>query len=248
MTPEHRRTDEHMNNATVRMPAPHDRPAGPAGQASVPAPAVGGQQALLDNLGGPSGMVYTALPVVVFVTANAFYPLPTTIVIAIAAGLAVTGWRLLRGERLMPALGGLFGVTAAGAIAAWTGSATGFFLIGIWASLVGTVALLASLLLRRPLTGVLWNAIHGGKHPWREDPPSLRAHDVATLAATAVFAARFALPRRRHGLAGGREDRDGHAAHSAGPASGPLGVPPLIQATHRAGRAPAMTRRAEARR
>ena len=59
--------------------------------ATEPVPTVDLKQALLDNLGGPSGMVYTALPVVVFVTANAFYPLPTTIGIAIAAGLAVTG-------------------------------------------------------------------------------------------------------------------------------------------------------------
>jgi hypothetical protein len=158
-----------------------------------PVPDVDPKQALLDGLGGPSGMVYTALPVVVFVTANAFFALPTTIGIAVAAALALTGWRGLRGERLMSAAGGLFGVVAAGSVAAWTGSASGFFLIGIWAALVGAVVMLASLLARRPLTGVVWNALHGGKHAWHEDRSVLHAHDVATLAVTAVFAARFVV-------------------------------------------------------
>lgn len=148
---------------------------------------------LLAGLGGVSGMVYTALPVVVFVAANAFFALPVTIAIAVVAALALTGWRMVRGERLLLAAGGLFGVVAAGGVAAWTGSASGFFLIGIWLALAGAVVMLASLLVRKPLTGVIWNAVHGGKHAWRADRPTLRMHDIATLAVTAVFAARFVV-------------------------------------------------------
>jgi uncharacterized protein DUF3159 len=148
---------------------------------------------LFDHAGGPLGMVYTTVPVVAFVTAIPFVALPTAIGIAVAVALGATGLRLLRGERLMPALGGVFGVAAAGGVAAWTGSATDFFLIGIWAALVGAVVLLASVLVRRPLTGVVWNAVHGGGHPWRADRPALLAHDVATLAGTVVCAARFVV-------------------------------------------------------
>lgn len=174
---EGRRADGHPSDATVPIPIGAGRPA----------------PNVLDQLGGPSGVVYTTVPVVAFVTATAFVALPTAIGIAVGVGLGVTGLRLLRGERLMTALGGLFGVAAAGGVAAWTGSANDFFLIGIWAALAGAVVTLASLLVRRPLTGVVWNALHGGGHPWREDRPTLHAHDVATLAATAVFAARFAV-------------------------------------------------------
>ncbi|GAA5066485.1 DUF3159 domain-containing protein [Nocardia callitridis] len=151
------------------------------------------QQAMLDGMGGTKGMVYSALPVIIFVTANAFLPLPITIGISIAAAAALTLWRRLRGEALMSASGGLFGVVAASAVSLWTGSASGFFLIGIWASAAGALVTLGSLLARRPLTGVIWNAVHGGKHEWRADRPTLRAHDVATGAALAVFAARFAV-------------------------------------------------------
>ncbi|GAA2405327.1 hypothetical protein GCM10010191_11440 [Actinomadura vinacea] len=45
------------------------------------------ETALLDQLGGPSGLVYTAVPVAAFVAANAFLGLPVAIGIAIAAAL-----------------------------------------------------------------------------------------------------------------------------------------------------------------
>lgn len=155
------------------------------------APAFEQKQTMLDHLGGPSGMVYTTLPVVVFASTVPFAPLPITIGIAVAVALVLAGVRLLRGEKLSAAFGGVFGVAAAGGVAAWTGSANDFFLIGIWASLAGAVVTLASLLARRPITGAAWNALHGGAHRWREDRPSLRAHYIATLAATVVFTARF---------------------------------------------------------
>ncbi|WP_156756156.1 DUF3159 domain-containing protein [Actinokineospora pegani] len=148
---------------------------------------------VLDQMGGPMGFVYTTVPVVVFVSANAFLPPAVTIWASLAVGLALTGFRLLRGERLTSAVGGLLGIGAAVGVVAVTGSAKDFFVIGIWAALAGFVVTLASVLARRPLTGVVWNLAHGGEHDWRADPVALRAHDVATLLAALVFGARFAV-------------------------------------------------------
>jgi hypothetical protein len=148
---------------------------------------------LLDRMGGPMGFVYSTVPVVVFVAANAFLPLPMTIGVSVAAGLALTGFRLLRGERFTSAIGGLLGIAAAVGIVAVTGSAKDFFVIGIWAALAGFVVTAGSVLIRRPLTGAIWNLMHGGEHAWREDRAVLRAHDIATLAAALVFGARFAV-------------------------------------------------------
>ncbi|WAC57136.1 DUF3159 domain-containing protein [Gordonia sp. SL306] len=148
------------------------------------------------QLGGTTGMIYTAVPIVVFVIANSIAPLPITIGVAIAVAVAIAVLRVVRGEQLMTALGGVFGVAAAGAVAAATGSADGYFLIGIWASLAGAVITGASLIARRPLTGLLWNALHGNKHPWRQDRPVLRAHDLATLTLTVLFAARFVVQQQ----------------------------------------------------
>jgi hypothetical protein len=161
-----------------------------------PVPVVGpgaAQPTLLDQLGGPMGFVYSTVPVIVFVAANAFLPLPMTIGVSIAVGLALTGFRLLRGERFTSAIGGLLGIAAAVGIVAWTGSAKDFFVIGIWAALAGFVVTFGSVLVRRPLTGVIWNLMHGGEHAWRDDKVALRAHEVATLSAALVFGARFVV-------------------------------------------------------
>ncbi|MFI7217971.1 DUF3159 domain-containing protein [Micromonospora maritima] len=101
--------------------------------------------------------------------------------------------RWLRGERLVSAVGSLLGVAVAAGIVAWTGSARDFFVIGIWASLAGFVVTVGSVLARRPLTGVVWNALHGGTHAWRSERAVRVAHDVATLAAASVFGSRFAV-------------------------------------------------------
>jgi hypothetical protein len=146
---------------------------------------------LVDQLGGTTGMIYTAIPVFVFVVANALATLPIAIGSAVVVAVGIMGFRIVRGEPAVQASGGLVGVVVAGGVAAWTGSAGGFFLIGIWASLVGAVVALVSLLARRPLTGVLWNMVHGNEVAWRQDRPSLRGHDIATLALTAMFAARY---------------------------------------------------------
>ena len=164
-----------------------------ATEGHAPTQAVDLTQAVLDGLGGPWGMVYSALPVVVFVTVLPFVSLPVTVGISIAIALALAVLRLMRGERFMYAIGGVIGVSVAGGVAAWTGSANDFFLIDIWASLAGALVTLASVLMRRPLTGVVWNAVHGGEHPWREDSSVLHAHDLATLALTTLFAARFVV-------------------------------------------------------
>ncbi|MBN6033666.1 DUF3159 domain-containing protein [Amycolatopsis sp. 195334CR] len=147
----------------------------------------------LEQLGGPMGFVYSTVPVVVFVAANAFLPLPVTIGVSIAVGLALTVFRMVRGERFSTAAGGLLGLGVAVAIVAWTGSAKDFFVVGIWAALAGFVVAFGSVLLRRPITGVVWNLTHGGKHDWRGNRVVRRAHYVATLFAAAVFGARFAV-------------------------------------------------------
>ncbi len=171
-----------------------DRNHGSAGEEPVvPASVTAPQPTLLDQMGGPMGFVYSTVPVIVFVAANAFLSLPATIVVSIAVALAIAGYRLLRGERFSMAAGGLLGLAAAIGIVSLTGSARDFFVIGIWAYLAGFVVTLGSVLARRPLTGVVWNLVHGGTHAWRADREVLRAHDVATLAAAAVSGARFGV-------------------------------------------------------
>jgi hypothetical protein len=81
-------------------------------------------------------------------------------------------------------------------IAFYTGSAEGYFLPGIWMSLAMAVVLTVSIAVRRPLVGVVWNALTSAgdaRRVWHADKVALRAFDVATLTFVAVFAARFAV-------------------------------------------------------
>lgn len=150
-------------------------------------------QILMNNLGGTSGMIYTAIPVVAFVTANALVALPIAIGVAVAVAVVLTAFRVVRGEPLMQASGGLIGVVVAGGVAAWTGSAGGYFLLGIWTSLAGALVMLLSLIAGRPLTGLLWNVLHGNKYDWRGNRAVLRSHDIATATFTVLFAARYVV-------------------------------------------------------
>ncbi|MER5885872.1 DUF3159 domain-containing protein [Streptomyces sp. NPDC001941] len=65
--------------------------------------------------------------------------------------------------------------------------------MGIWSNLLLGAVFLLSVVVRRPLAGLVWGALNGTGTRWLRDRPSVRAYDLATLALTAVFAARFVV-------------------------------------------------------
>lgn len=153
---------------------------------------------VLDSIGGWSGTVITAIPPVVFVVVNAIAGLRPAIIAAIATAVALAGYRLARRQSTQQALTGLFGVVVAALIAARTGQARGYFLLGIWSSFAYGAVFAVSILVRRPLVGLLWEFLDPSPEPDQPAPPRpwyrrrrlLRAYSWATLGATAVFLAR----------------------------------------------------------
>jgi hypothetical protein len=133
--------------------------------------------------------------VLVFVLANALFGLTVGIWSAIGCAVLITVLRVVRKEALQPAISGFFGVAIAAFIANQTGSAKGFFLLGIWTSLVYGGVFLVSVLVRRPLVGVIWSLLNGLGQSWRQDKPSRQAYDIATLTFVAVFAARYVVQK-----------------------------------------------------
>ncbi|MER7403742.1 DUF3159 domain-containing protein [Streptomyces sp. NPDC000070] len=158
---------------------------------STPPPAP--RPPMLESMGGTAGFVYSTVPVAVFVIALVLLSTKAAVIAAVATGAVLTVARMVRGERLLAASGSLSGVLVAAGIVALTGSAKDFFLLGIWVAFAGFLATFGSVLLRRPLTGVAWNLLHGGTYAWREDRQVLREHDIATLAAALVLGARFVV-------------------------------------------------------
>ncbi|MGW4096659.1 DUF3159 domain-containing protein [Mycobacterium sp. NPDC004974] len=150
---------------------------------------------LLERMGGVSGLVYASLPTFAYVIVNAIAGLDAAVVISVGASAGLIVLRLLRKQPIQPAVSGLLGVVVAALIAYYTGSAEDYFLPGIWLSLVMAAVFSVSLLVRRPLVGVMWNLLRSaGPDPsWRSDTVALRAFDVATLAFVTLFSARFVV-------------------------------------------------------
>jgi len=153
------------------------------------------QPTLLEQMGGISGLVYSTIPVLVFVLINSLFGLTPAIWSALGSAVAIAVLRLVRKEPLQPAISGFFGVAIAAFIAYRTGSAKGFFLFGIWASLIYGGLFLASVLVRWPLVGVIWSFLNGHGMAWRSDRKALRSYTIATLTWVAVFGARFIVQR-----------------------------------------------------
>jgi hypothetical protein len=158
------------------------------------------RQQLLTSFGGWSGTVVAAVPPIVFVAVNAWRGLREGIVAAVAAGVIVAIYRLIRRQPVQQAVMGLFSVVVAAAIAGRTGQARGFFLVGIAAAVVYAVIFAISMLVRRPLVGVFWEYLEPSPlEPglrWHQVRILRRAYDLATGAALLMFAARGAVQLR----------------------------------------------------
>jgi hypothetical protein len=144
-------------------------------------------------MGGVPGIIASTIPVAVFVVVNLVSTLQPALIAALASGVAIAIWRIVRKQPLQPAVSGLFGVGVAAFIAYRTGEARGFYLPGLIYSAVLGLAFLVSLLVRWPLAGVIWHGINGDGQSWRRDPRLLRAYTWASLLWTLVFAARLVV-------------------------------------------------------
>lgn len=153
----------------------------------------GAEQTLLQQMGGVSGLAYSAVPIVVFVVANSMVGMVPAIWIAIASSLLLALVRIIRKEPLQPAVSGVIGVAVCSFIAYRTGDAKGFFLLGIWTSLLYGGVFFVSLVARWPLVGVVWSVLNGHGFRWRHQRRAMVGYDLATLAWTVVFVAKFVV-------------------------------------------------------
>ncbi|WP_433684165.1 DUF3159 domain-containing protein [Nocardia sp. CA-119907] len=149
------------------------------------------EQTLLEQLGGFSGLIYSTLPVLVFVPVNTFAGLTAAIWSALGVAAAILVWRLVRRSPIQPAISGFLGVGICAFIAYRMGEAKGFFLFGIYTSLVYAGVFLVSILVRWPLVGVIWGVLNGHGSEWRSDRRIVRLYDLATTTWVVVFGARY---------------------------------------------------------
>jgi hypothetical protein len=148
-------------------------------------------RAVLDQMGGISGLIYSSLPVVVFVPVSTLYGLMPAIVAALGVATLILIWRLVRHDSVQPAVSGFFGVGISALIAYVVGESKGFFLLGIWTSLLWAVVFGVSVLIRRPMVGYIWGWVNSHDRAWRGVRKAVLAFDIATVVWVLVFASRF---------------------------------------------------------
>ncbi len=145
----------------------------------------------MGQMGGVSGLIYSSLPVVVFVPVSTALGLQSAILAALGVAGLVLVWRLIRRESVQPAVSGFIGVGVSALIAWAVGESKGYFLLGIWVSLFWAIVFTVSVVIRRPVVGYVWSWINGHDRAWRKTRKAVIAFDIATITWVLVFAARF---------------------------------------------------------
>lgn len=149
--------------------------------------------AVLEQMGGVSGLIYSSVPVVVFVPVSSAFGLMPAIGAALAVATLILVWRLIRRETAQPAISGFIGVGISALIAYLVGASKGYFLLGIWMSLLWAIVFALSVLIRRPIVGYIWGWVHTHDRRWRDVRRAVLAFDAATLVWVAVFTSRFVV-------------------------------------------------------
>lgn len=150
-------------------------------------------QALLEQMGGIPGLIYSSLPVLVFVPVSSFFGLVPAISAALVVAALILVWRLARRETLQPAVSGFIGVGISALIAYIVGASKGYFLLGIWSSLLYAAVFAVSVLIRRPVVGYVWGWVNGHGNDWRRVRRAVFAFDLATVTWVLVFGARYVV-------------------------------------------------------
>ena len=150
---------------------------------------------VMEQLGGVAGLIYSSIPVLVFVGAERLLGLAAAAGAAIGSAVLILLWRIIRRESLQPAVSGLIGVAVCVLIAYLLGESKGYFLLGIWTSLLWAAVFTVSIVIRRPVVGYIWSWLHGHDRRWRTVRRAVYAFDIATLTWVVVFAARFVVQR-----------------------------------------------------
>ena len=144
----------------------------------------------LEMLRDRRAIVDTGVGPVAFVTVNALAGLNTAAAVAVGIQLVITAERLIRRRPVTNAVGGLLGTGLAVFIALRSGSAEGYFVPRMIYQALLAVVFAGSVVIRKPLVGILIGALYRAPSEWVNDRRVRRAFAEVTLAWAVVFASR----------------------------------------------------------
>ncbi|MDH4116372.1 MAG: DUF3159 domain-containing protein [Acidimicrobiia bacterium] len=142
---------------------------------------------------GRGGIADGILPPLVFVIVNALFGVTAAAWTAMGTALVIVAWRLARRAELRYALSGVIGTLAATLLAVRSGRAETYFLPGIVSGAMTTVALLVSLVLKRPAAAYASWVTRQWPLDWYWHPRVRPAYTAATVLWVAYFGVRTAV-------------------------------------------------------
>lgn len=153
-----------------------------------------GQHPLWSAMGGALGIIETIVPGFVFI---AMYAFNSDAWLAIGASVAVSAiftlYRLFRRQAATSALVGFAGVGLSAAFALWSNRPEDNFVFGLLTNLVYGLVFAGSVVVRRPLVGVIVNLIKPDDKQWYLNKHHYRVYVGVTLMWVALFVLRLAV-------------------------------------------------------
>lgn len=170
----------------------------PTPDATQPPKPVVDRQQIISQIGGVRGLIDSGLPIIVFITLNAFTSVQVAVWSALGMGALLFAARVVRREQLQPAISGFLGVAIAAFIVSKTGEARDFFLPQLWSTVAYGLAFLLSAVFRWPLVGVVAEFFWPTKEldepkAWRKHRGLMRTYTWLTILWAAVYALRLVV-------------------------------------------------------
>ena len=138
----------------------------------------------------PRAAVDTGLGPVAFVTVNALADLDTAAIVALVISGVIALYRAIRRHPLTNAIGGVLGTGLCVFIALRTGSASGYFVPRALQNTGLALAFAISVLVKRPLVGLIAAPLYRIPSGWHQDPLVRRPFAEASLAWVLLFGVR----------------------------------------------------------
>jgi hypothetical protein len=140
-------------------------------------------------VGGVRGLVEAIVPGLTFLTVFSFTGvLLWSVVAPLGLALVFVLARVISRSSVQPALIGMGGIAASAAVALWSGRPEDNFVLGLWVNGIGLTVMLVSILVGRPLIGVISGLLVSDPQ-WRAD----RAKRTLAMIATALWVGLFGV-------------------------------------------------------
>ncbi len=144
-------------------------------------------------VGGVRGLVEAVVPGLTFLTV---FSVTGVLLWSVLAPLALAAVfvvaRIISRSTVQPALIGMGGIAASAAVALWSGRPEDNFVLGLWVNGIGLTVMTVSILVRRPLIGVI-SGLLVSDPKWREDRAKRRLSTIATTLWVGLFGARLTV-------------------------------------------------------